>query len=394
MKQIQLYLLLIVFFYGCADPKEKNQDIPATYSFEVIDSLDLKIIGNPMLVNVSPKANRFVFYDYPSKEFVFTDASGEVLSKFSKQADTPDAHGFLLEYPGFVDEEKVALAGMQGIFIYDLDGTMIKKLAHPEMLGGAGSMSFIGKGVEAVTLDGRPYLLSKSVRTRDTFAGEQKFYDTFKALELIDIENADFFEIVPFEEGSQFLDGNGYFESDYAPALEAFGDKLYVALGGETRLLVYSLMPDGVRLDTMVNLQIPGFGKLAVTPRAEFSEGSVTIKGNTPAIRNIHIVDGKILIQYYGGIPEDKMKELEVLWSSGDKEESGRFYRQIASEVIQGVLVLDQNTFEVIGNLDFPEKVNKSGFASGGGFLWMEKTSNEEEEEDFLRIYKVKLVKK
>jgi hypothetical protein len=48
----------------------------------------------------------------------------------------------------------------------------------------------------------------------------------------------------------------------------------------------------------------------------------------------------------------------------------------------------------VIGNLDFPIGVNVSGFASGGGFLWMEKSPNEEEEEDFLRIYKVKLVVK
>ncbi len=394
MKLHHLYLLILIIAFSCSTPKNQELGISNNFSFDVIDSLDLEIFGNPMLVSVSPKANRFVFYDYPSKEFVFTDASGEVLGKFSKQADTPDAHGFLLEYPGFIDEEKVALTGMNGIFIYDLDGKMILKLPHPEMLSGAGSMSFIGKGIETITLDGRPYLLSKSVRTRDTFAGEQKFYDTFKALELIDLEKADFFEIVPFEEGSQFLDGNGYFESDYAPALEAIGDKLYVALGGETRLLVYSLLPDGVRLDTIVNLQIPGFGKLAVTPRSEFSEGSVTIKGDTPAIRNIHIVDGKILIQYYGGIPEDKMKELEVLWSSGDKEESERFYRQIESEVTQGVFVLDQNTLGVIGNLDFPDKVKKSGFASGGGFLWMEKTSNEEKEEDFLRIYKVKLVKK
>lgn len=66
-----------MIFYGCADPKKKEQEISTSFSFEVINSLDLKIIGNPMLVNVSPKANRFIFYDYPSKEFVFTDASGE-----------------------------------------------------------------------------------------------------------------------------------------------------------------------------------------------------------------------------------------------------------------------------------------------------------------------------
>lgn len=394
MKQICYFYLIAFFLFSCASPKEQKLDLTETFSFEVIDSLDLRIIGNPMLINVSPKANRLVFYDYPSREFVFTDASGTVISKFSKKADTPDAYGFLLEFPGFIDDEKVALAGMNGVFIYDLEGTMIKKMAHPESLGGAGSMSFIGKGIETITLSGKPYILSKSVRTRDTYAGEQKFYDTFKALELIDIENANSLEIVPFEEGSQFLDGNGYFESDYAPALEAFGDKLYVALGGERRLLVYSLKPDGAKLDTIVNLQIPGFEKLPVTSREEFYKGSITIKGSTPAIRNIHIIDGKIILHYYGGIPEPIMKEADAFWEAGNEEESERLYEKASKEVVQGALILDIQTLKPIGNIQLPIGVSQSGFASGGGYLWMEKAPNEEEEEDFLRIYKMKLVDK
>lgn len=365
-----------------------------SYSFEIIDSLDLKILGSPMIIDVSPKADRFVFYDFAGKEFLITDKSGTIASRFSKTADTPDSYGFLMEFPGFVNENQLALAGMKGIFIYDLEGNMVKKLSHPESLGGAGFMSFSGKGMETISLGGKPYLLSKSVRTRETFPGEQKFYETFKALELVDIESETFTEIVPFEQGSQFLDGNGYFESDYAPALEAADDKLYVALGGEPRIYVYELSPAGAKLDTMVLLNLPGFEKIPVTPRSEFSEGSVTIKGNTPAFRNIHVLDGKILIQYYGGIPEEKMKELEASWKAGNEEESELMYTKINSEVKQGTLILDQKTLKVIGNLDFPARVTTSGFASGGGFLWMGKTGNEEEEEDFLRIYKVKLAEK
>lgn len=394
MKQLQLYLLVIVIFYGCADHKEKEQEILTSYSFQVVDSLDLKILGNPMITDVSPKADRFAFHDFANKEFIITDNLGSIVSRFSKKEDTPDSYGFLMEFPGFLNEDQLALVGMKGVFIYDLEGNMVKRLAHPEILSGAGFMSFPGKGLETITLHGKQYLLSKSVRTRETFAGEQIFYDTFRALELIDNEDEKFIEIVPFEQGSQFLDGNGYFESDYAPALEATDEKLYIVLGAEQRLIVYDLSSEGVKLDTIVQLSIPGFEKLTVTPRAEFSEGSITIKGNTPAIRNIHIVNGKLLIQYYGGVPEDKMKELEALWNSGNEEESEKIYNQVENEVKQGVLILDQNTLEVIGNLDFPDKVNKSGFASAGGFLWMEKAPNEEEEEDFLRIYKVKLVGK
>ncbi|WP_113925232.1 hypothetical protein [Cognataquiflexum aquatile] len=394
MKHLQLYLLVLIIFYSCSNPEKKEQEIPTIYSFEVIDSLDLQILGDPLITDVSPKADRFVFYDFANREFIITDSSGAILSQFSKKEDTPDSYGFLMESPGFVNENQLALAGMSGIFIYDLDGNMIKKLAHPEILSGAGFMSFSGKGMETATLNGKQYLLSKSVRTRETFPGEQKFYDNFRALELIDIEGEKFIEIVPFEQGSQFLDGNGYFESDYAPALEAAEGKLYIALGGEQRLNVYDLSPEGAELDTVVMLDLPGFGKLPITPRAEFAEGTVIIKGGTPAIRNIHVVEGKILLQYYGGIPEEKMKELEALYSSGSEEEAELLYEKIESEVNQGILILDQKTLEVMGNLDFPGGVNLSGFASGGGFLWMEKAPNKEEEEDFLRIYKVQLVGK
>jgi hypothetical protein len=394
MKHLQLYIIVLIIFCSCSGPKKMEQEIPTTYSLDIIDSLDLNILGDPLIVDVSPKAGRFAFYDFANREFIVTDNSGDILGRFSKKEDTPDSYGFLMESPGFVDENQLALVGMRGVFIYDLDGNMIKKLAHPETLGGAGFMSFSGKGIETVSLSGKQYLLSRSVRTRETFPGEQKFYDSFRALELIDIEDEKFIEIVPFEEGSQFLDGNGYFESDYAPAIEAAEGKLYIALGGEQRLNVYDLSPEGARLDTVVILDLHGFGKLSSTPRAEFSEGSITIKGGTPAIRNLHVVEGKILLQYFGGIPEEKMKELEALYSSGSEEEAELLYDKIESEVNQGVLILDQKTLEVIGNLDFPKGVNTSGFASGGGFLWMEKSPNEEEEEDFLRIYKVKLVGK
>lgn len=109
MKQLQLYLLVIVIFYGCADHKEKEQEILTSYSFQVVDSLDLKILGNPMITDVSPKADRFAFHDFANKEFIITDNLGSIVSRFSKKEDTPDSYGFLMEFPGFLNEDQLAL---------------------------------------------------------------------------------------------------------------------------------------------------------------------------------------------------------------------------------------------------------------------------------------------
>lgn len=394
MNHLHIWLVFALFIFACARPTDQGFDQADSLSFEKVDSLDLAILGDPTLVGVSPTINRLAFYDFPSREFVFTDPSGQVISRFSKKEDTPDAYGFLMEFPCFLSDSQIALAGMKGIFVYDLQGKMITKMAHPELVGSAGFMTFPGKGMKHLSLDDRSYLLTKSVRTRNTYPGEQVFYDSFRALELVDLEEERFLEIVPFEEGSQFLDGNGYYESDYAPAYSVMGRKLYVALGGENRLRVYTLSATGARLDTTIHLQIPGFGKLPVTSREAFSKGSVMIKGSTPAIRNIHVVDGNLAIHYYGGISEETMEELEAIWLSGDEEKAEELYSEAEKDVRQGVLVLDQATLMHRGILEFPEGINKRGFASGGGYVWMERLPDEENEEDFLRIYKVKMVSK
>ncbi|MCH7408999.1 hypothetical protein MM239_06310 [Belliella sp. DSM 111904] len=391
MKKIYAYLLTAFVLVSCSESNDEDLGTSFGYELMIADSLDLRILGSPTLASVSEDGNKLVFYDYSNKEFVFTDDSGEVLSKFSKKGDTPDSYGFLMEFPGFIADDQVAVTGMKGIFVYDLNGGLVKKFSHPELMGGAAFMSFPGKGIESTTIDGSVYLLSKSVRIRDTYAGEQEFYDKFKAIELVDLEIGSFTDIVPFERGSKFLDGNGYYESDYAPAFKAYNGKLYVVLGGEAKLNVYALSPEGVSLDTIVELQIPDFGDLPITSRDVFTQGSVAVKANTPAIRNIHVLDEKLVIHYFGGIEEEKLKDANALWEAGDKEGFEIQYKKVLEQVVQGVLILDAKRLNVFDNLKLPEGVNLRGFASGGGFLWMERTPDPDDEEEFLRIYKVKI---
>ncbi|WP_075350572.1 hypothetical protein [Algoriphagus marinus] len=397
MKKILSPVLLLVasLFSSCEKSAESDfESTPTSYSLELLDSLDLEILGDPLIADVSADASKFLFYDFASSDIITTDKKGEILSRFSKKEDTPDAYGFMMEVPGFFKSNQIVVMGMKGIFLYDLEGNMIQKIDHPESVGIAGFMTFPGKSTESTQLDGKDYLLSKSVRSHDSFQGEMKFYTSFKALELIDPESNTIKEIVPFEEGSMFLNGTGYYESDYSPAFESKDGKLYISLGAEQKLYVYDLSPEGTLLDTMVSFSIPGYEPLEPKDFSEFSEGSVTLNGSTPAIRNIHLVDGKILAQYYPGMDPEKLKEAEALWEQGKAEEAGALYEKLEAELPQGILIFDQKTLKLEADIPFPKGVNRAGFTSGGGYLWMEKAANEEEEEDFLRIYKVKLVQK
>ncbi|WP_373400103.1 hypothetical protein V8V91_11115 [Algoriphagus halophilus] len=150
-----------------------------------------------------------------------------------------------------------------------------------------------------------------------------------------------------------FLNGTGYYESDYAPAFETKDGKLYISLGAEQKLHVYNLSSGGTSLDTAISFSIPGFETLVPKDLSEFSEGTVTISGSTPSIRNIHIIDNKILLHYYPGIDPEKMKEAELLWEQGKQEEAGELYEKLEAELDQGLLVIDQNSLKLEGIIPF-----------------------------------------
>lgn len=388
-----LPLVFLIHFFACSQKEKVKESGQQYFELETLDSLDLDVLGAPILASINENGD-IAFYDFPSKEILITDKDGEIQHRFTKQEDTPDTYGFMMELPILWGRDRTIVIGLNGIFIYNLDGTMIKKIDHVENMGGGGFMAFSGKTAKIITLKGKDYLLMKSLRSRDTFNGEQKFYDTYKALDLVGLETGEMKDFGPFEEGSKFLDGKGYIESDYAPAYAESEGRLYLAHGADPKVYIYDFSAEDAKLDSTLQLSIPGFQVLEGVDRKEFSEDIVTINGGTPAIRNIAVVKGKILIQFYPGIDPEKMEEAEALWLAGKEDESEALYEKIENEVKSGLLIYDEQTLELLGELIFPENINKDGFASDGEFIYMEKTKSEEMEEDFLRVYKMKLTAK
>ncbi|MFC5626979.1 hypothetical protein [Algoriphagus winogradskyi] len=396
MRKSLLILLLFSSFglFSCEEKEIVTEVAPIELSIDMVDSLDLEILGNPLMASVNKEGSLISFFDFPSSETIITNSNGEILGQFSKKEDTPDAYGFKLELPVLWGEDRVILIGMRGIFIYDLDGNMIKKIDHAEAMGSAGSMSMPGLTAKIVRLEGKEYLMTKSFRSRDTYPGEQKFYDTYKAVELVDLETGEMQDFGPFEADTKFLDGMGYVQSDYAPAFHVRNGKLYLSHGSDPILYIYDFSAEEAKLDTAIHLAIPDFYEVEGLPRSEFSPGNVTINGGTAAIRNILIQDGKVLVHYYPGIDPKIMEEARALWSTGKEEEGEAIYNKAASETKPGILVFDEKSLNYLGTLSFPTGINPSGFMADDNFLYFQRTPDPDVEEDFLRIYKKKLTEK
>lgn len=391
-----LAALAISCFFSCSssDKAEQHIDTALSYEWELVDSLDLEFLGDPMLTDVSSEGSKLIFFDSPSEEIIISDAEGKIIHTFSKEKDTPDAYGFMLESPGFYGENQLAVYGMNGLFVFDLDGNMQKKISHPESLSGAASKYYIGKSIETIKINSKDYLIPVSVRPRNSSPSQQEFYDTYRALELVNVNDASMTEIITFEEGSHFLNGKGYIQSDYTPAYEARDEKLYFVHGGDPQLYVYHLNPKETKLDTVIQLEIPGFIIPEGKDRAEFQEGQVEIRGGSASIRNIHILGNLLLLNYYSGRDPQKSLEAEALWQAGKEEEARAMSLKIEEETQKGTLVYNLTDLSYKGSVAPSNKTEERTYASGGGFAWFQKLPDPDTEEDFLRIYKMKLTEK
>lgn len=387
--------LFAALLFGCGSSEQKTEAIAeAALRLELADSLDLDFLGSPILASSNPEGTRLAFFDYPSKKIIVSDGSGEILDTLSKQGDTPDAYGFMIDLPVIYGKDKLIQVGMNGIFIYTQEGEMLKKIKHPEDMGGAVFSSQTGKTSKIIRFNETQFLLMNSIRTRETYAGAQEFYDTYKAIELVNLETGETLDFGPFEEGSLFLNGKGFIQSDYYPAFAENKGKLYLSHGGEPKVWVYDFSPTAAKLDTALTLDIPGLFPIEGVERQELSEGSYSFHGGTAAIRNIFIQNGLILISYFPGMDPEIMEEAEKLWSEGKEDEAQGIYEKLNRETRPGILVYKEASLELLGRLNYPKKANTGGFLADGEFIYFQKKPDPDVEEDFLRVYKYKLISK
>ncbi len=390
------FIFIIFLSQACDSPEQKSSEIIAQSSFdlEIVDSLDIPILGMPMLSDVSADGTKITLYDWPGSEVIIADSNGDILHRWKKNKDTPDSYGFMMSLPGFVANDQVAIVGMRGFFIYDLAGNLVKKLDHAENMGGAAFMGRPGNTVKYVERDNQPNLLYKSLRGRDTYPGEDAFYEKFRAAEFLDINTGEYFEMGKFEENSRFLDGMGYIESDYMPAFEYFEGNFFMALGNEPILRKYRVTQDSVELVASKELELPELIIVEGEPRSSFDPNSVTIQGGTGSIRQIFQIDEYLAVSYFSGIPEEEELLLDEIWEKDGEAAFEEAYEKVLEKVPQGIFIINPETLEILGEIPFPKGVNQEGFVVKSDAFWFEKVRSEEEEEEFIRIYKMKLIEK
>lgn len=391
------YLLLLSFgflIWSC-NPNAQETVVnraPANWEFEKVDSLQIDILGNPVLADV--EFGKVLVYDTQSREFLILNLQGEVQSRFIKNPDSFDNFGFPLLLPAFLDENQVMIPGTSGLFIYDLEGNMEAKIPHPEVLSGGTFSNFPGYSIDYLKTGDNQLILSKSFRIFESYVGQKEFYSRFRALEVLNLKDTTSLAWIPFPEDSRFKNGNGYIQSDFEPYFAADEKGVYLAFAGEPRLHQFAWSGDSLSYQKTLDLKLPDFAEITGQPLEKLADVGVSTNLSTAAIRKVSLWGDRILILFYPGLSTEQAEAITMEFQKGNREEALAMRKSFLGDRKMGMAVVDKNSFQQLGIAQFPDWVNPGGFVREGEDFWFQKAFNPDKEEDFLKIYKVKLVEK
>lgn len=383
-------IVFLLILSACNSSEKKGSFSEQNFSLAIKDSVSINILADPILADVSQKGDKILFLDWASSDFITVNRAGEILGRFSKNEDIPDNPGFLFRLPGLRNAEEVILYGMNGIFYFNINGELIRKQKSPAPSNAGIMVNRIGRNVKFSKANGDEFLLFNTVRDFDTYPGEKEFYEKFKGIELVKIDEDISYNIGQIPDSSIFRNGLAYFSSDYDPVAHLENQKFYLAFAGEPTLYQYSLNSDfTISPDTAINLAVKMHLPVEGFPLNEFAKGSVTFRGNLSIIRQIETLDQYILINYSPAIPDEEVEQVKKQYP--DDFQFG--FRKLKEKYYPQILILDKATHQQLGNLKFPENASVEGFIVTNGGLWFQRKENMEKEEAFVSFYYYELMK-
>lgn len=388
-------LITAFFVWGCGSSEEKTTGTEAAtnWEFQLQDSIQLDILGTPTLADA--EFGKILIWEGTGREMILLDQkTGEVITRFAKKGDSPDNFGFQVTLPGFLDDNRIAVAGMPGIFVFDSSGQLIRKHPHPEPQSGGANMELPGGSIQWIDFNGKRQLLFRSLRIHDSYQGEKEFYTRYRAIEITDPETGTSQEYIPFRPESRFLNGLGYEMPDYEPAFVTDSKEVFLAFAGEPAIHRYEISGDSLIWKQSQNLDLKDFGEVTGKPLETFPSITFSVNMMAPAIRKIILWKDKVLVYYYPGLSTKEREEVTSIFREGRQEEAMALRKKQLEGKSMQLLVLQKSTLEAITHIDIPTTINTMGFSHEGENFFFEKAANPDDEEDFIRLYRFQLVEK
>ena len=124
-----LYSIVFIVLLSCnvSPDKESNNQLPE-YKLVQYDSLSVDYLAGQFVVNDRSASGMYLGLDYLDKTLLLFDQFGNITHRFNRAGEDPWSFGNYLYAFGFYNDSTITVLTEKGIFFYNLQGDLKRKL--------------------------------------------------------------------------------------------------------------------------------------------------------------------------------------------------------------------------------------------------------------------------
>ncbi len=385
MKNTALFLFLLLLIISCSEGDNKSNENPDNLTLTKIDSIQVPyIMGILGLMDVHPQSGKVLLFNQKNSAIVIGDFEGGEPIEIIKEAEGPDSFGrFPLGAGKFNEDGKsFTIISNQGVYTYDLEGNLIQGGKHQREKMPA----FSGRA----TVDQEFYWVGNKILTPATGWGEfprntPEFYENYTSLAWFDTTERNVEQFMYLDETSFFRNGKAHDLPHIMPRVAADKQHIYLIQGVEPALNIYDIEEPYQKLKR-IPINLPDYHFNQGQDFNEADPRMISFDPFTGVFENIKLTEKHILVSFFPGVPSlDQAKFENVDYM----ELLGRLREVYPHRMM--VMDLEGNK---LTEIEIPQDFDTRQWLVRGEDLWFLAKVNLDEEEDFVKIYKVKLGEK
>jgi len=378
MKIILSYIAcvaLMLFIFSCGENTESSNP-SKSFSLEIIDSVQIDYLGEMMLLDYDPTADKYLLATADPWEYLEVDNQGKILLHNKFNTDGIDVVNFPASL-GYFNGDVTVLNNVKGYYVFQ-DSVKVGEITVPypfQIFMKNTNLGLFESGERIYY----PHPLPGTFSPGD---GAKFFHDLYRLpiLESQDKNTHDTLGVVRLPETSVLLDGQVH--GFLIPAYAMDKDQLIVSTGIDPKIYVYSKVGDKFNYEKTVDVAIHDWIAPSAfdTPEQFFKEN---MKKKPGSLTNIFVAGDYYIVTYNQGISEDLIAQLDpdIRYSWGVFKRDPHL-----------AAIFDKDFKQLASGVQFPLTSNRPMVINNKGEVVVSKVAGlSKTEDEGIILYKLKL---